>query len=464
MELPTDERDALLGLTSIAGVGSALAIRLIDKLGCASAAFTATLKELRQIEGIGEELAERLQQGPDRKYVAEICRLMERSEIKSWVYGMDNYPQGFKRLSSPPLIVYVRGQFTGTWQETQAVAVVGTRHPDRRGLALTKEVSQHLASDNWRIVSGGALGIDTAAHRAALEVGGVTISVMATGVDCPYPAQNKYLFMEICERGGALVSEFPPGTRPERGYFPRRNRLIGALCQGVVVMQCGAQSGALQMAASARAIGVPILTFPGYPREELSAGPHHLIRRGAILVESASEISAILRGEEPTLHSTQLELWSNTEITGNKAPDQISPEHQLHKTTALNESKVKDQHERSPNNLPQDSTIESNSEKLDRLHKAPGYSDQKKAHKKTKDHQAQEPRSQSIPPDKMSTKHNWPQEFLYIFEILSCGQQMHLDEIAWRARRPVSEITADLVSLELLDLIESRPGMIYSLK
>ncbi len=310
-ELPLEEQEAYLGLTLVPGIGARLAIRLLERYHSAVAVFSAPQGELQSIEGIGEALAQRLSQGFDRDRTQRIVQRLKEDDIHVWMYGSASYPIGLNRLASPPLLMYVKGKWPLAWREHRSVAIVGTRRPDPRGVHLTRSITDFLASEGWWIVSGGALGIDTTAHMTTLAVGGATVAVMATGVDCPYPAQNRDLFRQVCERGGALLSEFPPGTRPEKGYFPRRNRLISALSCGVVVVQCSAKSGALHSAACARRIGVPVMTFPGHPHESLAAGPHQLLRSGASLVESGEDILHVMKASLEA-DPAQLSLWGTT--------------------------------------------------------------------------------------------------------------------------------------------------------
>lgn len=306
-DLPERERRAMIGLTHVAGVGPGLAVRLLQHFGNAESIFAALTSELQGIQGLGPTLVERLQKGMDEAFVSRVLRDMEEHQIQIWLYGSPLYPSSLYQLSSPPLLLYVRGAWRREWRSEVAVAFVGTRRPDSHGVQLTRQTVTPLVQEDWWIVSGGALGIDTAAHRAALSASGVTIAVLASGVDRPYPPHNRELFRAIVERGGLLLSEFPPGTRPEKGYFPRRNRLISALSRGVVVVQCGAKSGALHTATCARRIQVPVLTFPGRPSDPLAAGPHSLIRAGAHLITSSSDIIHVLTNEEPG--PEQLSLW-----------------------------------------------------------------------------------------------------------------------------------------------------------
>jgi DNA processing protein len=170
-----------------------------------------------------------------------------------------------------------------------AVAIVGTRTATPRGLAVSERIAAELASCGWVVVSGLALGIDGAAHRGALAAEGITIGVMATGIDQTYPARHRELRTRIEERG-CVVTELPRGVGPRRFLFPRRNRLIAALARGVVVVEAPRRSGALLTALLALDLGREIFAVPGPIDREESRGCHHLLRLGATLVENVRDV------------------------------------------------------------------------------------------------------------------------------------------------------------------------------
>jgi DNA processing protein len=200
------------------------------------------------------------------------------------------YPRLLARIPDAP-VLRVRGELG---DDLRRVAVVGSRHVDGYGEELARAIGAGLARAGVSVVSGGALGVDTVAHRAALATGGHTVAVLGTGVDVLYPAQNRGLFTAILAHGGALVSEQPDGTPGFPGNFPARNRIVSGMCEAVVVVRAGARSGALITAQWARSQGRPVLAVPGDARDDLSAGPHALIRSGATLVSSAAEVLAEL--------------------------------------------------------------------------------------------------------------------------------------------------------------------------
>lgn len=200
------------------------------------------------------------------------------------------YPDALARTAERPDALRLRGSLG----EGRRVAVVGSRDPDEYGVDLARELAGGLARAGLSVVSGGALGVDAAAHEAALEAGGHTVVVLGTGVDVAYPARHRGLYERVLAAGGALLSQFPDGTPPFPANFPARNRVVSGLSEAVVVVRAGARSGALITAAWARAQGVPVLAVPGDVRDALSAGPTALLRQGARAVASAADVLAEL--------------------------------------------------------------------------------------------------------------------------------------------------------------------------
>jgi DNA processing protein len=174
------------------------------------------------------------------------------------------------------------------------VAIVGSRRPSPYGEAVAEQLSADLARAGVIVISGLALGIDAAAHRGALVVGGVTVAVMGTGVDIVYPAAHGKLAEEIVAAGGALVSQFPDGTAPRRHNFPARNWTMAALSDAVVVVEAAEGSGALITAEAALDLHKEVLAVPGSVFSPLSVGTHQLIRDGALLVQNARDVLAAL--------------------------------------------------------------------------------------------------------------------------------------------------------------------------
>jgi len=199
-----------------------------------------------------------------------------------------DYPSLLRDIPDPPLGLFVHGA-PGVLTLPQ-LAMVGSRNPTAGGARTARDFAKHLASVGLTITSGLAVGIDAAAHQGALDGGGVTIAVTATGLDRVYPARHRELAHRIAERG-ALVSEFPPGTPPLPGHFPRRNRVISGLAVGTLVVEAALKSGSLITARLAVEQGREVFAIPGSIHNPLARGCHALIRQGAKLVETAEDIA-----------------------------------------------------------------------------------------------------------------------------------------------------------------------------
>ena len=187
------------------------------------------------------------------------------------------WPAALRELPRPPERLWVRGSLPA---EPAGVAVVGTRAATEEALDLAEQLGRDLAASGLVVYSGGALGIDGAAHRGALSAGGTTVAVLAGGLDRPYPPEHAELFERIVAGGGALLAEVPPGERPRPGRFLARNRLLAALAQAVVVVQAPARSGALSTARKARDYGRPLFVVPFSPLEPRAEGGLALLARG----------------------------------------------------------------------------------------------------------------------------------------------------------------------------------------
>jgi len=201
------------------------------------------------------------------------------------------YPDALARVADRPAGLRLVGSLGAP---AARVAVVGARLTDEYGRDLARSLAAGLARAGVSIVSGGARGVDAAAHEGALEAGGHTVAVLGTGVDRVYPAGHRDLFERIVAAGGALLSEQPDGTPGWQANFPRRNRIVSGMSDAVVVVRAGEKSGALVTAAWARSQGVPLFAVPGDVRDELSAGPLGLLRGGARVAGGAEDVLAAL--------------------------------------------------------------------------------------------------------------------------------------------------------------------------
>lgn len=207
-----------------------------------------------------------------------------------------HYPRLLREAPWYPEAYFIKGELPS---HTVAVAIVGARRASLQGKAFAAELAAALTAAGVLVVSGGARGIDTAAHNGALEAGGVTVAVLGCGLDIAYPPENRPLFARIAERG-ALISEYPPGTQPFPRNFPARNRIVAGMCSGVVVVEAGSKSGALITADFALECGRDVFAVPGNNNNPLSKGGNSLIKQGAYLIESAGDILEALSLTEPS--------------------------------------------------------------------------------------------------------------------------------------------------------------------
>ncbi len=222
-----------------------------------------------------------------RDFAAEWASL---DKVGARVVGWDDpaYPPGLRPLPDAPPVLLVRGELRP--EDKFSVAIVGSRRASSYGLSLAKRFARDLAAQGLTVVSGGARGVDTLAHQGALEAQGRTIAFLGCGVDVPYPADNRRLFSQIADGGGAVVSEFPLGTKPEPWRFPARNRLISGTSLGTLVIESPADSGSLITAREAGEQGRDVFAIPGAIDTGRNAGCHALIQDGAKLVQTVDDI------------------------------------------------------------------------------------------------------------------------------------------------------------------------------
>ena len=226
--------------------------------------------------------------------------------------GDEDYPELLEQIPGPPQELYINGD-PGVLH-MPAIAIVGSRNPTRGGARNAFEFARHLGRCGFCIVSGLAEGIDTAAHRGALEAGAPTVAFLGHGIDRVYPAANRDLAHEIV-RKGALVSEFPLGTHPQKSLFPQRNRLISGLSLGTLVVEAARRSGSLITARLAGEQGREVFALPGSIHNPMSRGCHQLIRQGAKLVETADDIVAELIPLASHMLQNTLESTANEPAT-----------------------------------------------------------------------------------------------------------------------------------------------------
>lgn len=299
------ERPYWIAFHRIRGIGSTRLGMLVERFGSAEVAWRATAEQLRAAGMSADRAAEidvaRRSISPEREISA-----LDRAGARAILLIERDYPRLLKEINAPPPVLYVRGTYAQA--DDIAIGMVGTRRATTYGLDMSKRFAKELAENAVTVVSGLAAGIDTAAHRAALDAGGRTLAVFGCGLDTIYPPRNRRMAEEIAE-AGALLSEYPLGVSPNAQNFPVRNRIISGLSRGVLVVEAPLRSGALITATFAADQGRDVYAVPGSALSAASAGCHQLIRDGATLVTSADQILDQLNVERQVAHAqTRIDL------------------------------------------------------------------------------------------------------------------------------------------------------------
>jgi DNA processing protein len=275
-----------LAFNRVRGIGPARLRALLDVFGSVEAAWHAPVEKLNQVGLDRRSTANLLEARKSLDLEAELVRLRQAG-VQAYTWEDAAYPARLLAINDAPPVLYVKGELRP--QDDFAVAMVGTRQASVYGKEATRRLAGDLARSGVTIVSGLALGIDTQAHQSALEAGGRTLAVLGCGVDVIYPWDNKGLAERIVKQG-ALVSDYPLGTRPEATNFPPRNRVISGLSRAVIVVEAGERSGALITAKFAADQGRDVFAVPGSIFNRNSLGTNALIRDGARPLLSASEV------------------------------------------------------------------------------------------------------------------------------------------------------------------------------
>ena len=276
-----------LALRRLRGVGTRTQLELLEHFGSIEAIFSASRGQLEKTLVGKNEAIDALLAGPDEKVLKSELEWLSEPGHHLLTWSDPDYPVLLREIPDPPLVLYISGE--RQLLSARQLAIVGSRNPTPMGRENARAFAKSLAGAGLAITSGMALGVDSAAHRGALEAGGKTIAVAGTGLDRVYPARHRDLAHEIVKRG-ALVSEFPLGTPPLPENFPVRNRIISGLSLGTLVVEAALQSGSLITARMANEQGREVFAIPGSIHAPQARGCHALIRQGAKLVETAQDI------------------------------------------------------------------------------------------------------------------------------------------------------------------------------
>lgn len=281
------EQEAYIALNMMERIGPVGVRALVAALGSASAIFDASSAALQQADGIGPELAAALIRQRDDVPLAEELARAEDTGTRIITPLDAEYPEALRQIHDPPLALYMRGRLRPT--DREAIAVVGTRRATHYGMDSARKLSYQLGKAGLCVLSGLALGIDTAAHEGTLRSGGRTVAVIGSGFDHFYPTENIGLAERIATQG-AVMTEFPFARTPDKTTFPMRNRIVSGMSKGVLVIEAGRRSGAEITANQALSQGRSVFAVPGRIDSYASAGTNALIQQGAYLVTGVRDI------------------------------------------------------------------------------------------------------------------------------------------------------------------------------
>ena len=292
---PFAARNAAIRLQMVPGIGPRIYGDLLERFGSAQQVLAASPADIRSVPGVGAKLSNKIALASeiDIEPLLDCCQGHGISILQR---GGSGYSERLQEIHDPPAILFAKGTLNAS--DDLAIAIVGTRHATSYGMKVADQLARGLALAGLTVVSGLARGIDAAAHRGALAVGGRTIAVLGGGLLKMYPPEHQSLADEICT-SGAVLSEALPLQSPKSGCFPRRNRIVTGLSLGVIVVEAANRSGALISARLASEQGREVFAVPGRMTDRMSKGTNGLIRDGATMVQSVDDVLEQL-GPMPT--------------------------------------------------------------------------------------------------------------------------------------------------------------------
>ena len=285
--MDSSELKSWLALFTVPQVGPVRYIFLVKHFGSPEKVLKASKEELAELPDIGPVVASNIKNKVSWDKVEEQLRLIQKNQVQIVTFRDENYPENLLSIYDPPPFLFFKGKIKE--EDRNAVAIVGCRSASLYGKRITERIGRELSQRGITIVSGLARGIDSIGHLSALKENGRTLAVFGSGLDVIYPRENRKLTEQIIS-SGAILSEFPLGTKPEAPNFPRRNRLISGLSLGVVIVEAGTKSGALLTAHCALEQNREVFAIPGNLGSKNSEGTNKLIKQGAKLVTSVEDI------------------------------------------------------------------------------------------------------------------------------------------------------------------------------
>jgi DNA processing protein len=282
-----DSREALIALNLIEGVGPVRVRQLLEFFGEPAAILSASVSQLQQVCGIGADTAAAIAAWETTVDLAGELRRIADFGCHVLIQSDPEYPPSLREIYDPPVVLYVKGALATV--DKSAVALVGSRQTTHYGLEVARKLAYQLAYVGVTVVSGGARGIDTAAHQGALSAKGRTLCVLGTGINVVFPSENHELFERIAAHG-AVLTQFPFNRNGDRQSFAIRNRIVAGMTLGTVVVEANLTSGALITANFATEYGRQVFAVPGRIDSPRSKGCHDLIKKGAKLCEGAEDV------------------------------------------------------------------------------------------------------------------------------------------------------------------------------
>ena len=335
------DREACIILNMISGIGYARYAALVRRFGSPAAVLNASAQEISEVKGFGPGLAHATANWRNNVDIAGEMGKAARAGVRIYTIEDGDYPELLRQLADPPLVLYVRGNLPDF--NSNSAAIVGSRRLSAYGDRMARQFAADAVLANWKVVSGLAYGVDAAAHKATLEAGGLTVAVLGGGLSRIHPQEHVPLAAAIVKNGGALISEFPMDFPVSRQSFPRRNRIVAALCQATIVIEAGLESGALITARQALEQGKAVFALPGRVDEPQAAGCNLLIRDcGAKLVTSFQDVLSefdFLPGlspmEMPEASSEAMPIAAETPKLFNELEEQICRDLQVNGPATL---------------------------------------------------------------------------------------------------------------------------------
>ena len=285
-----ERREAYVAMNLLPEIGPARLRTILETIPDPRNALGAPLEQLQAIPRLGSRAALILHNWQQHCPLAQELRRIEQSGVLLVTWEDQSYPAILKEIHDPPICLYVRGDLTALQNSSLTLAMVGSRYTTAYGESIAQQLATSAAHQGWIVVSGLARGIDTICHRSVVDAGGRTIAVLGSGLDRVYPTENIELCRSIVQKGGAVISEFPLGTSPDRQNFPQRNRIISGLSRGTLVIQASLKSGSLITAAFANEQGRNVFAVPGRVDTPHMQGCHALLKDGARLVETFQDV------------------------------------------------------------------------------------------------------------------------------------------------------------------------------